>query len=99
MAPDTQKALVRETSVTLRYWAAARAATGVASEELALEGPTTLAEVVARVVAAHPGADVARIMSVCSVLVGDQPVGSQDPATVQVQAGDTVEFLPPFAGG
>ncbi len=99
MAPDTQKAHVGETAVTLRYWAAARAAIGVASEELRLDGAATLAEVVDRVVAAHPGPDVARVLTACSVLIGDRPVGSSDPATVQVQAGDTLEFLPPFAGG
>jgi molybdopterin converting factor small subunit len=33
------------------------------------------------------------------VLVGDRPVASADPTAVQVQPGETVEFLPPFAGG
>jgi molybdopterin converting factor small subunit len=39
------------------------------------------------------------VLGVCSVLVGDRPVGSRDPATVRLVPGDTVEFLPPFAGG
>jgi len=39
------------------------------------------------------------VVAVCSVLVGDRPVGSADPAGVPVQPGDTVELLPPFAGG
>jgi len=39
------------------------------------------------------------VLSVCSVLVGDRPVGTSDPATVVLRPGDTVELLPPFAGG
>ena len=49
--------------------------------------------------ALHPGTNLAAVLGVCSVLVGEQPVGSQDPGAVEVRAGDTVEFLPPFAGG
>lgn len=40
-----------------------------------------------------------RVLTVCSVLVGEHPVGSADPATVVVEPGATVEYLPPFAGG
>jgi plastocyanin len=50
-------------------------------------------------VALHPGTNLAAVLGVCSVLVGDQPVGSRDPASVEVAPGGTVEFLPPFAGG
>jgi molybdopterin converting factor small subunit len=89
----------RETAVTVHYWAAARAAAGVASEEFAVDGPVTLADLVRRVVAAHPGSDLERVVGVCSVLVGDQPVGSRDPGSGMVQPGDVVELLPPFAGG
>jgi molybdopterin converting factor small subunit len=89
----------RETAVTVHYWAAARAAAGVASEEIPVDGPVSVAEVVRRVVAAHPGSDVERVVGVCSVLVGEQPVGSRDPGTVMVRPGDVVELLPPFAGG
>jgi molybdopterin converting factor small subunit len=39
------------------------------------------------------------VVGVCSVLVGDRPVGALDPADVTVKPGDTVELLPPFAGG
>jgi sulfur-carrier protein len=35
----------------------------------------------------------------CSILVGDTPVGAREPATITLHPGDTVEFLPPFAGG
>lgn len=88
-----------EMTVTVHYWAAARAAAGVASEDFAVDGPVTLTDLVRRVVAAHPGSDVERVVGVCSVLVGEQPVGSRDPGAVLVQPGDVVELLPPFAGG
>lgn len=90
---------VRETAVTVHYWAGARAAAGVASEEFPVDGPVTLADLVRRVVAAHPGSDLERVVGVCSVLVGDQPVGTRDPGDVVVEPGEVVELLPPFAGG
>ncbi len=64
-----------------------------------VEGPLTLSALVDRVVAAHPGGRLPQVLEACSVLVGDRPVKSLDPATVMVQPGDSVEFLPPFAGG
>jgi molybdopterin converting factor small subunit len=85
--------------ITVRYWAAARAAAGTDRDELAVDGPVTLAEVVRRAVAAHPEGRLAGVLEVCSVLVGDRPVKTQDPLTVEVAPGDSVEFLPPFAGG
>ena len=86
-----------ETTVTVRYWAGARAAAGVAEDVFAVSGPVSLAEVVRRVLEARPAA--ARVVGVCSVLVGEQPVGGRDPQDVVVEPGSTVELLPPFAGG
>ncbi|MFL6171414.1 MAG: MoaD/ThiS family protein [Marmoricola sp.] len=86
--------------VTLRYWAAARAATGIAEEQVSVGGPTSLAVLVADALARHGGSERLRaVISSCSVLVGDRPVASADPASVLVQPGESVEFLPPFAGG
>ncbi|GAA1503824.1 MoaD/ThiS family protein [Nocardioides humi] len=91
---------VSETQVIrVRYWAAARAAAGIAEEEVAVAGPVTLAELRAEVVGRHPGTRLPDVVGVCSVLVGERPVSSEDPAAVVVRPGDTVEFLPPFAGG
>ncbi|WP_278258670.1 hypothetical protein [Nocardioides convexus] len=47
----------------------------------------------------HPGGTFADVVRVCSVLVGERPVSSGDPGAVVVRPGETVEFLPPFAGG
>jgi molybdopterin synthase sulfur carrier subunit len=89
-----------ETQVILvRYWASAREAAGTDSEQLPVTGPTTLLDVVRRLADDHAGSRLPQVLEACSVLVGDRPVKSQDPATVVVQPGDSVEFLPPFAGG
>ena len=86
--------------VTLRYWASARAAAGTDSDTVEVGGPVPLADLIARARAAH--ADSSRfsdVLACCSVMVGDRPVTTDDPATVIVRPGSTVEFLPPFAGG
>lgn len=85
--------------VVVRYWASARSAAGVATDDLPVTGPLTLADVVRRAAALHPGTRLPGVLEACSVLVGDQPVRSRDPETVLVRPGQTVEFLPPFAGG
>ena len=87
------------TGVTVHYWASARAAAGVDAEVVELDGPTTLAGLRDTLAARHPGSRLADVLHACSVLLGDQPVGSRDPAAVTVRPGATVEFLPPFAGG
>ncbi len=93
----------RETSdgrVTLRYWASARAAAGTDSDAMEVSGPVSLAELVGRARAAHAESTrFSDVLSCCSVMVGDRPVTTDDPASVLVQPGATVEFLPPFAGG
>jgi sulfur-carrier protein len=89
-----------ETSpVTVRYWASARAAAGVETDDLTVTGPLTLSDVVRRAAGLHPGTRLPSVLEACSVLVGDQPVKSRDPESVLVRPGQIVEFLPPFAGG
>ena len=86
--------------VTVRYWAAARAAAGVDAEPVPVEEGATLADVLAEVRSRHGARSrLAEVLGVCSVLVGDRPVGSRAPEDVRLAAGDTVELLPPFAGG
>jgi molybdopterin converting factor small subunit len=91
---------VDETQVIrVRYWAAARSAAGTAEDAVEVAGPVTLAELRADVVRRHAGSRLEDVIKVCSVLVGDEPVSTRDPAEVRVPPGATVEFLPPFAGG
>jgi sulfur-carrier protein len=86
--------------VRLRYWAAARAAAGVAEDVIDVPESCTLADLVARARELHASsARFPAVLDCCSVLVGDRPVGRQDAEAVVVKPGDTVEFLPPFAGG
>lgn len=90
---------MNDSTVTVRYWAAARSAAGTDHEVLPVDGETTLAEVVRRVAAAHAGTPLVGVLEVCAVLVGDRPVSTEDPAAVVLRPGDEVQFLPPFAGG
>lgn len=89
-----------ETSIIrVRYWAAARAAAGTAEDDLPVEGPLTLLEVRRRAVELHPDPRLAAVLDACSVLIGDEPVGTRPHDQVVVGPGASVEFLPPFAGG
>jgi sulfur-carrier protein len=85
--------------ITVRYWASARAAAGVETDNLTVTGPLTLSDVVRRAAALHPGTRLPGVLEACSVLLGDQPVKSREPDAVLVRPGQIVEFLPPFAGG
>ena len=85
--------------IKVRYWAAAKAAAGTVADDVPVNGSTTLAELRAAAAALHPGTRLAEVLSACSTLVGDQPVGTADPATYVIEPGSSVEFLPPFAGG
>ena len=82
--------------VRVRYWAAVRAAAGVAEEQV---DAADLAQVLAAVRERHPGPSFQRLLGVCSLLVDGVPVGSRDPRDVPTAVAATVEVLPPFAGG
>ena len=85
--------------ITVRYWAAARSAAGVATDQIEVSGALSLGEVVRRAAALHPETRLPDVLPICSVLVGDRPVSAADPDDVPVEPGSQVEFLPPFAGG
>ncbi|MFJ8542978.1 MoaD/ThiS family protein [Streptomyces sp. NPDC093586] len=81
--------------VTVRYWAAAKAAAGVAEEPYEA---ATLADALDAVRTSHPG-ELTRVLLRCSFLVDGDPVGTRAHGTVRLTDGGTVEVLPPFAGG
>ncbi|MFD9910483.1 MoaD/ThiS family protein [Streptomyces sp. NPDC059063] len=80
---------------TIRYWAAAKAAAGIAEEPYA---EATLADALSAARARHPG-ELERVLLRCSFLVDGDPVGTRAHETVRLAEGGTVEVLPPFAGG
>lgn len=81
--------------LTVRYWAAAKAAAGVAEEQLEA---TTLAAALRSVRERHDGR-FGEVLARCSFLVDAAPVGTRDPAAVELRDGSLVDCLPPFAGG
>jgi len=85
--------------ITVRYWAGAKAAAGTGEDVFDVTGPITLQEVMVRAIGRHPGTRLGDVLAICSTLVEDRPTASEDAAEVQVQPGQTVQFLPPFAGG
>jgi len=80
---------------TVRYWASARAAAGVASDQVEA---ATLADALAQVTAARPPR-LAEVLTVCAYVVDGAPVGARDHAGVTLAPGALVDVLPPFAGG
>jgi molybdopterin converting factor small subunit len=82
-------------TVTVRYFAAARAASGVDEEALAVTAPATVKSVLAAAVAAH-GDELQRVLSRCSYLRNSVAVHGLSTA---LNDGDALDVLPPFAGG
>jgi molybdopterin converting factor small subunit len=80
--------------VTVRYFAAARAAAGADSETVVLRPGTTVAGLVDRLAA--PGSHLATVLSRCSYLCDGVAVRDEMAA---LSSGNTVDVLPPFAGG
>ena len=81
--------------VTLRYWAAAKAAAGLAEERVPAD---SLAAALARAAELH-GERLAGVLARCSFLVDGDPVGARPHDDVALGPGAVVEVLPPFAGG
>ena len=78
--------------VTVRYFAGARAAAGVATED---RQAASLDELVGQLVAAH-GERLERVLTACSFLVDG--TSARDRA-LPLTPGTVVDVLPPFAGG
>ena len=87
-------------TVTVRYWAAAKQAAGVAEEKVTAG---TLAEALAAATKArtpaHPSGAFAAVLARSSFLVDGAPVGSRAPDSVDLADAAVIEVLPPFAGG
>ena len=79
-------------TITVRYFAGARAAVGVDTET---RDAGSLDELVGQIVDAH-GDRMARVLTACSFLVDG--TSTRDRALV-LAPGAVVDVLPPFAGG
>ena len=84
-------------TVTIRYWAAAKEAAGVAEDTVEAR---TLAEALEAVLARR-GADgrLERVLAGSSFLVDGAPAGRRVPADLALPDAAVVEVLPQFAGG
>jgi sulfur-carrier protein len=80
--------------VTIRYFAAARAAAGAESETVVLRQGATVAELVEKI--AIPGTRLATVLDRCSYLCDGIAVRDE---TKALRSGNTIDVLPPFAGG
>jgi sulfur-carrier protein len=76
--------------ITVRYWAAARAAAGEPSETVSA---STLEDLLATLGRDRPA--LAKVLAICSFLVDGSRI---DPAA-PLADGAVVDALPPFAGG
>jgi sulfur-carrier protein len=81
-------------AITVRYFAAARAAAGSDSEQLTVRSGATVSELVDTLGGRNH--ELARVLGRCSFLCDGLAVRDQ---AQPLQAGNTIDVLPPFAGG
>ncbi|HEY2079587.1 MAG TPA: MoaD/ThiS family protein [Streptosporangiaceae bacterium] len=82
--------------VTMRYWAAAKDAAGVAEQQLTADTLATALSAAARI---NGGAQLRAVLDRSSFLIDGSPVGRRAADSVVLADGNVIEVLPPFAGG
>lgn len=83
--------------VTIRYWAAAKQAAGVAEETV--EAATLSDALNAAVASRGPDKRLETVVARSSFLVNADPVGRAARESIVLDEGAVIEVLPPFAGG
>ncbi|HXT94376.1 MAG TPA: MoaD/ThiS family protein [Trebonia sp.] len=83
--------------VTIRYWAAAKEAAGVAEEFV--EAVTLRDALSAAVAIRKPDTRLEEVIARSSFLVNADPVGRAARESIVLDEGAMIEVLPPFAGG
>jgi sulfur-carrier protein len=83
--------------VTIRYWAAAKEAAGIAEESL--DAVTLRDALNAAVASRSPDSQLATVIARSSFLVNADPVGRAARESIVLDEGAVIEVLPPFAGG
>jgi|ERR1700739_407002 len=91
---EEQTARSTSLRVTVRYFGAARAAAVAESETLTVEQGTSIAELAGRL--AERNECLAAVLARCSYLCDGVAVRN---TAAQVRTGQTIDVLPPFAGG
>jgi molybdopterin synthase sulfur carrier subunit len=86
---------VTTTTITVRYFAAARAAAGVEVEKIQVASSSTVADLL-DVVRAEHGPELARVLARCSYLLDEVAVRDQ---SAPIAHATSLDVLPPFAGG
>jgi molybdopterin converting factor small subunit len=83
-------------TVTVRYFAGARAAAGIPEETIRVPGSgVTVAHVIEAVLSRHPDG-LPRVVTACSFLLDGVAVRDR---AIPVADGAQLDVLPPFAGG
>jgi sulfur-carrier protein len=85
---------VSEVRVNVRYFAAARAAAGMEEETLGVPTGTSVKDLVERLSARGP--ELSSVLDRCSFLCDGIAVRNR---AERLQTNQTVDVLPPFAGG
>ncbi|MCV7179380.1 MoaD/ThiS family protein [Mycolicibacterium sphagni] len=80
--------------VTVRFFAAARAAAGAESDLLRVRQGATVADVVSELCCRSD--ELARVLQRCSYLCDGIAVRN---SATELRSGQTIDVLPPFAGG
>jgi sulfur-carrier protein len=83
--------------VTVRYFAAARAAADADLQTLTVRPGATVAEVLHNVARGNPR--LSTVLSRCSYLCDGIAVSAQAAGSRRLESGSTVDVLPPFSGG
>jgi molybdopterin synthase sulfur carrier subunit len=83
--------------VTIRYWAAAKEAAGMAEESV--DAITLRDALDAAVASRKPDTQLATVITRSSFLVNADPVGRATMESIVLDEGAVIEVLPPFAGG
>jgi molybdopterin synthase sulfur carrier subunit len=87
--------LIQSVTIRVRYWAGAKAAAGVAEENVSVQPESTLGDVLATLGARH-GETLQRVLTAASYLVDG--VAARDKSDL-ITDGIELDVLPPFAGG
>jgi molybdopterin converting factor small subunit len=83
--------------ITIRYWAAAKEAAGMAEESV--DAATLHDALNAAVASRKPDTRLATVIARSSFLVNADPVGRAARESIVLDEGAVIEVLPPFAGG